>query len=343
MRRAAAACLALALAAPAGAATTDYSSFHVLGDSLSDIGNVYNATAHLFPESPPYWHGRFSNGPVWAERVADAFRDENLPTSNQAWAGANVAPGGIDVPDLSMQAARYRSLDDDRVGDRPLVAIWTGGNDVLDLAGQRGASAGARRAAERLGNVALGLYAAGTRDFLILNLPDIGQVPQFRGDRQDRRSATRASRAFNGALDEQIAGLRDAGARVRKVNVHALFEDLLAHPRRYGIRDTRTPCLDEDGDACTRRQGLRRAFFDDIHPNRVVHRAIADAALARIGGSPTAIASAFAAGTPAAVPLPAHGALLAAGLLALAGLRCRRRSRGASGAPSPVAPATASR
>ena len=33
--------LGLGCALPAGAATVDYTSFHVLGDSLSDVGNVW--------------------------------------------------------------------------------------------------------------------------------------------------------------------------------------------------------------------------------------------------------------------------------------------------------------
>ena len=299
----------------------------MLGDSLSDAGNVYRLPFSDIPESPPYWRGRFSNGPVWADRVVDRFRDADLPTGNHAWGGSNVVGGGIDVPDLAMQGRRYRSLPDDRVGDRPLVAIWSGGNDVLDMAGSSGVRRAARGVAERLGEVASDLRRSGTRDFVILNLPDIGAVPKFGDDPADGRSATRATKAFNRELDVQIAALRDDGARVRKVNVYGLFNDLLEHPRRYGVRDTTTPCLDEDDNACSRRQGLRRAFFDEIHPNRVVHRHIAEAAMARINGAgSTAVAVAAA---PAAVPLPPAVALLAAALLGLAGLRATSAGRAA--------------
>ena len=43
----------------------------VFGDEKSDNGNTY-ALYHI-PVSPPYWHGRFSNGPVWAEYLAHLF------------------------------------------------------------------------------------------------------------------------------------------------------------------------------------------------------------------------------------------------------------------------------
>jgi outer membrane lipase/esterase len=330
MHRGGAALFAAALAAaPAGAATVnDYTSFHVLGDSLSDAGNVYRATFRMFPESPPYYHGRFSNGPIWADRVARAFRDEGLPTGNHAWAGSSIVGGIIDVPDLSRQAARYRSLDEDRRGDRPLVAIWTGSNDILDAAGGSGVRRVGREVAGRLGDVAGGLLASGTRDFLILNLPDIGATPKYRDDPDDGRSASRGTRAFNRALDEEIAGLRSDGARIRKINIYRLFEDMIAHPRRYGVRNTTTPCIDEDGDACGPRQSLRRAFFDEVHPNRVLHRRIAAIALARIDPPRTAIAAAIPA--PAPVPLPASAALLLAGIAGLAVVR-RATSAAAAG------------
>ena len=108
---------------------------------------------------------------------------------------------------------------------------------------------------------------------------------------------------------------------MRKVNTFALLDDIIAHPRRYGLRDSDTPCLDEDDNPCSRRQGRVRAFFDELHPNRRVHRAVAELALGRIAGAaPTAAAAA----APAPVPLPGAAGLLAAGLLAL-GLVARRR------------------
>lgn len=38
-------------------------------DSFTDNGNDYKHSG--FPPSPPYWKGRFSNGPTWLEYVAE--------------------------------------------------------------------------------------------------------------------------------------------------------------------------------------------------------------------------------------------------------------------------------
>jgi phospholipase/lecithinase/hemolysin len=66
------AALPLFLTCLAGAAP-HYDAIYVFGDSYCDVGNIYIATAHAIPLSPPYYQGRFSNGPIWVEHVAGAM------------------------------------------------------------------------------------------------------------------------------------------------------------------------------------------------------------------------------------------------------------------------------
>ncbi len=61
----------------------------VYGDSLSDNGNLYGAIG--FPP-PPYYMGRFSNGPVAAEYLAQGL---NVPLTDWAWGGATTGIGNI--------------------------------------------------------------------------------------------------------------------------------------------------------------------------------------------------------------------------------------------------------
>lgn len=331
--------VAAVLAGPAGAATiSDYTSFHVLGDSLSDVGNVYRTTHGIEPKSPPYWRGRFSNGPVWADRVATAFRAEGLPTGNHAWGGAKARSDKDGIPDLALQALRYDALADSRKGDRPLVALFAGGNDILRAApGSSGVDVVGRKAAGAVGTTAKILRADGVKDFLFFTLPDIGKIPKYADDPKAGSRATNGVRAFNKALKSQVTTLRLTGANVKVVDVNALFDDLLENPRKYGILNTKTPCLGDGDRVCTKRQGIYRAFFDGIHPNRVVHRHIAEEVLDTIGDSPdlpfglSAAAGAAYGGasrggaTVAPVPLPPSLLLLAGGIAALGGLGLRRR------------------
>lgn len=307
---------------PVQAAVLDYTSFHVLGDSLSDVGNVYRTSHGLYPESPPYWRGRFSNGRVWSERTAAAFRQAGLPTSNEAWGGAKARTDRDGIPDLAQQALRYRQLDNDRRGDRPLVAIWAGGNDILQASRDRTARAG-RRAAAAVGDAAAVLAAHGVDDFLIFNMPDLGRIPKYRGDAAGARAATAGVRAFNRQLGAEIGDLRAVGLNVRKVDAYGLFKSLLDNPRDYGLRNVTTPCLDANDNPCSRAQGRTRAFFDSIHPNYRVHSALAQSALDKIGGA-ASVGTRVASAAPAPVPLPAPLGLLATGLLGLAALAKRR-------------------
>ena len=50
-------------------AATPLQNIVVFGDSLSDNGNLYEIMKHQLPQSPPYYKGRFSNGPVWVEHL----------------------------------------------------------------------------------------------------------------------------------------------------------------------------------------------------------------------------------------------------------------------------------
>ena len=63
-----------------------FSKMYVFGDSLADLGNIFGATTFLQPfeerfgldfpidpPSPPYFEGRFSDGPIWVEYLAEAF------------------------------------------------------------------------------------------------------------------------------------------------------------------------------------------------------------------------------------------------------------------------------
>ena len=75
-KRFAVAMLAVLMAGGAGSTlaqqTGPFTHLFVFGDSLSDSGNIFAATGGLIP-GPPYFNGRFSNGPIWVEHLAPAL------------------------------------------------------------------------------------------------------------------------------------------------------------------------------------------------------------------------------------------------------------------------------
>src|SRR5262245_65983712 len=76
-----------------------FSEVIVFGDSISDTGNGYIFTGG-FAAGPPYFDGRFSNGPVWVEALAQEL---GLPVPTPSLnGGTNYAIGGEETgPGLS--------------------------------------------------------------------------------------------------------------------------------------------------------------------------------------------------------------------------------------------------
>ena len=94
----------------ASAQASAYSQLYVFGDSLSDTGNLFAATGGTNP-IPPYFNGRFSNGPVWVETLAASLglpvNPSLLGGTNYAFAGAVTGPSFVAQP---VPHSRSRSL-----------------------------------------------------------------------------------------------------------------------------------------------------------------------------------------------------------------------------------------
>ena len=310
------------VASGAEAASVDrFTSLWVLGDSLSDPGNLFRATGGETPASPPYFEGRFSNGPVWAEHVADRFRARDHATGNVAFGGAR-ALGGTPVPDLTEQIGLTALGSAGRLGERPVATVWFGANDLLGAIGERGARRVARRSARAVAAGVDALADIGIDNSLVFNLPDLGRTPNYNLFQPElARRASRVTRVFNRTLDRRIDALNADGLNVREVDVFARFNELLDDPGAFGIEDTVRPCLfppEAGGSVCSPSEALVRAFFDPVHPNSVLHgevAALVDTKVAPLGGTRVA-----------AVPLPGAGALLLAALALGAGLGSARRA-----------------
>src|SRR5262245_39269890 len=80
--------LSTALPAAAG----HFTRLVVLGDSLSDTGAVFAVTQGAAPASPPYYAGRFSNGPVWPEYLGAAL---SIPVQNFAYGGTQTSSANL--------------------------------------------------------------------------------------------------------------------------------------------------------------------------------------------------------------------------------------------------------
>ena len=310
---------AMALAAPAGAAplSDTFSSLFILGDSLSDDGNVFAATAGAAPESPPYFEGRFSDGPVFTDFLAEGF----ATTENFAFGGAQAVPDDDLIPDLPTQLALLSAVDPGSAGENDLATLLLGANDIFAAVGEGSETEVAQAAAGAVIEGARSVFAPGIETAAILTLPRLDTTPLytlFQPGLTDEAQA--AEQAFNALLDEGIAQLETEGLDVRRVDTQAFFDVLLTDPGSIGITETTIPCIfpSEEAAAALGQTGRvcdlvaeapGRAFFDSVHPSAAVHAAFADYVEGQL--------------TPAPIPLPASALLLLAGLGGLAATRRR--------------------
>lgn len=289
--------------APVAAQGLDVSSLVVFGDSLSDTDNLRLLSPASRPGAP-YVNGRFSNGPVWAEYFTQS---RGITLSSRAFGGARATrPSPID---LTAQVDAYLAGGTQIPASR-MVGIWIGGNDYIAVLTQPQANptAAAQTAiagvAGAVTNQANRLYAAGARQFVLVNLPPLGSIPLTSSlSAADKAAANTVADLHSQAMAGVAANLRAGGATVTLVDAQAMFQDLIARPATYGFTNVTVPCFAPIGPggslvatgACATAAGAAGSvFFDALHPTTAAHAVIAqyvDGTLSATYEAPAAMAT----------------------------------------------------
>ncbi|HWP34314.1 MAG TPA: SGNH/GDSL hydrolase family protein [Thermodesulfobacteriota bacterium] len=298
--------LALPPAPPALAGA--FTDVVVFGDSLSDPGNHFVAFGTVStPPFQPIPEGayaigghRFSNGATWAEQLATAL---GRPTggkpalrapgvfTNYAVGGARARPAAPAFPhfDLGTQVNLFLADAAGRVSATELIVIWIGTNDLRDaleaLADDpSGTASGAilRAAIAAVADSVQALWQAGARVFLVPDAPNPAHTPAVRAlGAAVQGAATLLTALYNGQLRVALAALEALpGTRIVRLDVNALFADVLAAPQAAGLVNVTDPCLRfgvTGGAICATPN--RFLFWDALHPTRTGHALVAAAAL----------------------------------------------------------------
>ncbi len=144
---------------------------YVYGDSLSDMGTVFRATGGMYPPLPSYFQGRYSNGRVWVEYLAEHLRLSYSQTNNFAYGGATtVRVRNTLIPGLLTQVQSFTQTHQ-QTNLNALYVLWAGANDYL-----QGVSS-ATVPVENVTRAIASLANVGAKNILVANLPDLGQLP----------------------------------------------------------------------------------------------------------------------------------------------------------------------
>jgi phospholipase/lecithinase/hemolysin len=237
--------VALFISANAVAGNKQFDTVVVLGDSLSDNGNLYRYLWYQLPLSPPYYEGRFSNGPVWIEQLyASLFPagyTEGLQDYAVGGAGAVLSYKQNLPYTLTMELDNYLYWHTYGKKESTLYTIWIGGNNYLN--GPTNVEAITDSVVEAIGNTVVRLIDNGGTKFLLPNLPDIGRMP-YAVEKGNEQLLTQLVKVHNEKLAARVEALKADYPEVTFVyfDIHSFFNQALDHAADYGFDNTQEPC-----------------------------------------------------------------------------------------------------
>lgn len=251
-----------------------YDKIIVFGDSLSDMGNIDDGTFGIEPGGD-YWEGRFSNGQVWIERLSSRL---GLPLAMSRSNGTNWAHGGAQTgtgtygflffqfPNATTQVTRYLNTNP-TITSNNLFVVWAGANDYFD--GQTNTSVPVNNVA----GMVTSLYNRGARQFLVPNIPLLGNIPSYFGT-ADAEAMNLRSLQHNAGLVNAVASLRAnlSGIQITTLDIANDLNDIQAYPFLWYLTNVTQPALTTAGN------DDQFLFFDDVHPTRMGHQALSEVA-----------------------------------------------------------------
>ena len=258
-----AALAALTLAASSALATTasaqSYGRLVVLGDSLSDNGNLFLASGGTQPPSPPYFQGRFSNGPVFAEQLgfnAARFNGPVTGSINLAYGGSRTDNNVAFPPGMRSQLTTYVARGG-AFGPNDLVSVLGGANNIFQSLGAfavlppalQGNPTGfvdpvIRAAVADMNFIVGDIASRGAGTILVTNLPRLGTTPQF-SPTPLAALADYAGSQFNSQLQTSLLTLAPTrpGTNIILFDLAKVSDPIAANPGRFGLTNVTQACF----------------------------------------------------------------------------------------------------
>ncbi len=271
---------------------------YFFGDSLTDEGNLYALARDLVaaPALEAYvgTGGRLSNGPTYAEHIADLL---GLPEAgNYALAGAE-AGGSQTLGDLLVELGFGNAmlvpetdprLDlDTNLGGQvdhfaadmagvPLGSatgfILAGSNDFFNIASPLDAPAILGRAVQDTLSAAAELLDLGVGKVVISTIPVPSFFPAFGPMSPALGQINALSDAHSAALAQGVGALQDQGLNVQLLDMRPISEAIMEDPTGFGLIAPYGLTLEAgDADVLARYDEDQVAFWNPLHPTAATH------------------------------------------------------------------------
>ncbi len=262
----------MAVFAPSILSVQKINQLYIFGDSLSDTGNIYRATGGVYPSSPPYFQGRYSNGLVWVEYLASGLKLTSEQRTNFAFGGATTGSSGMNgIPGLLAQVDNFTKAHPD-INPNALYVLWAGANDYLY------GTSNSTMPIENLSKAIQLLSTRGAKKILVANIPDLGKLPSTRYT-ANSNSLSQSAIAHNQSLAKSFEVLNDKlghDTQIIELDVNSLYREAITEPAKFGFTNVTNACLNNVA-VCDNPDKF--LFWDAIHPTTAGHRILAEAAL----------------------------------------------------------------
>ncbi|PVU93458.1 hypothetical protein BB559_003271 [Furculomyces boomerangus] len=278
--------------------------FVVFGDNLSDIGNRKASS-----KSIDYFHGRFSNGPLWNEYTAYHNNYTLISYANSGATSNNTLSNtfnkkGIKISSMSDQIdsfiKNFSANMTNKLVKKDIVALEIGQNDFYYGLDQIDRSAfksvwytGA--IVETLVNNIDKLIDFGFKKILLFNIPDMKNIP---GVKKEAGEFSKGLDLFvtltNLRITQNVRVINKRSSKsfdwVKVLNYYDLQNMMLndKNPKKtYGFINTDKECNaeDKDGNVAPCKNPDQYLFFDSFNPSTRAH-AITGAVVAEMIENP---------------------------------------------------------
>lgn len=275
-------------------ADNKYNKVYIFGDSLSDTGNLASIVGGI---PAPYFNNRISNGPVAVDTLTAEFGDTADASlhllglnagNNYSVAGAKASTN--EVIDLNTQILSFQANHASQAPSDALYLIFIGGNDIRAAIREPDiivANSIIETAVSNINNSIILLKQMGARSFLIVNAPNIGELPETKliaaaiNNPEIITHATDVSKKYNKHLHQIVENIEDEeDLNIIEYNLFKFFSSVIRKSSKLGFTNNSDACFLSNiatfNPECNFGLNANQfVFFDEIHPTARVHSMLA--------------------------------------------------------------------
>lgn len=274
----------LGLAANPAKAT--FTSLYIFGDGTSTTTNNTLGNPNF------YYGGRYSNGRVWVEVLAQRLGLGANSTTNANWSNANNdwSYFGQYSPNLVANVNHFVPPSDVKTA---LFIIWVNDADFVNYMATVYPSTDTNKWNAAISqsltnhlNAINNLYGKGVRTLIMPNAVDVTEIPQYNGYPQASRNFVRQqvvnyNAQFATLLQQEQTAL--PGLTIYQPNFFGLLDNVITNASAYGLTNyqyggVNSYALNQAG-AAMNGPGSNYIFWDQTDPSAKLHEIMADSAV----------------------------------------------------------------